>query len=83
MGSNWANFFPYFAGALKLIVLGIGGYFAVKWHFDEEKRVREKEGAIFEKPSLTRKVSTIVALTILLTSLVWGVVYLTNWVLYT
>lgn len=46
---HWSNIFPIIFLPLKIIVLAIGGYFAVKWHFDEEKRVRAKEKAALEK----------------------------------
>jgi len=29
--------------AIKVIALGIAGYFAIKWHFDEERRVKARE----------------------------------------
>ncbi|QMV15784.1 hypothetical protein [Vibrio spartinae] len=82
MNSGWANFFPYFAGALKLIVLGIGAYLAIKWHFDEDKRVKEAAGEVFDKPSAMKKVAMILAFPVLLTLLIILVVYATNWVLY-
>jgi len=28
--------------AIKLLVLGVCGFFAIKWHFDEEKRMKKK-----------------------------------------
>lgn len=59
MNASWANFFPYFAGAFKLIVLAIGGYLAIKWHFDEDKRLREQEGEVFNTLSLKKKLSLI------------------------
>ncbi|CAM3606738.1 hypothetical protein VA7868_03522 [Vibrio aerogenes CECT 7868] len=81
MNSSWANFFPYFAGALKLIVLGIGAYFAIKWHFDEERRVREAEGVVFDKPRFIKKLAIRLTLPVLLVILVLLVIYATNWYL--
>ena len=81
MNGSWANFFPYFAGAFKLIVLGIGAYFAIKWHFDEERRVREAEGVVFDKPSFMRKLAMMLALPVLLVLLALLVIYATNWFL--
>ena len=40
--NHWSNFVPIFLMAIKLIVLAVCGFFAVKWHFDEEKRVKKK-----------------------------------------
>ncbi|KDM91338.1 hypothetical protein [Photobacterium galatheae] len=81
MNGSWANFFPYFAGAFKLIVLGIGAYLAIKWHFDEERRVREAEGVVFDKPSFMKKLVMRLALPVLLILLVFLVIYATNWFL--
>ncbi|GEM75832.1 hypothetical protein [Vibrio sagamiensis] len=82
MNDMWANFFPYFAGAFKLIILGIGGYLAIKWHFDEDKRVRAEEGAEFNKPTFKKKIAMMGLFTILVTVLVVVVVYATDWLLY-
>ncbi|HBV75581.1 MULTISPECIES: hypothetical protein [Vibrio] len=78
MSLSWINVFPYFAGAFKLIVLGIGGYFAIKWHFDEEARVREKEGVVFDRAAYMKKMTVML---ILLVVLVVLVIYATNWYL--
>ncbi|MFA0039135.1 hypothetical protein [Vibrio sp. 10N.261.52.A1] len=82
MNASWANFFPYFAGAFKLIVLAIGGYLAIKWHFDEDKRLREQEGEVFNTLSLKKKLVTALAITIVVTCLITLVVYATDWLLY-
>lgn len=81
MNSSWANFFPYFAGAFKLIVLGIGAYFSIKWHFDEERRVREAEGVVFDSPSFMKKLVMMLVLVILLALLTFLVIYATSWFL--
>ena len=78
MNGSWANFFPYFAGAFKLIILGIGGYFAIKWHFDEEARVREEEGVVFDRSSYMKKMAMIL---VFIVTLVILVIYATNWFL--
>lgn len=75
MNSSWADFFPYFAGALKIIVTSIGAYFAIKWYFDEEARVREKEGVVFDRSSYMKKMA------MMLVTLVILVIYATNWIL--
>lgn len=38
MDLSWANFFPLVFFPFKIIVLGIGMFFAIKWHHDEAKR---------------------------------------------
>lgn len=81
MDSSWGDIFPYVAGALKLIVLGIGGYYAIKWHFDEDRRVKEAEGVVFEEPSLTKKLALMIGLPVILVLLILFVIYATNWVL--
>ncbi len=40
---HWTDFFPYVAMAIKLIALCVAGYFAIKWHFDQDKKLKEKE----------------------------------------
>ena len=40
--SHWTDFFPYFAMAIKLIVLSVAGYYAIKWHFDQDKKLKKK-----------------------------------------
>ncbi|UYI50034.1 hypothetical protein OFO16_18735 [Vibrio natriegens] len=78
MNASWTNFFPYFAGAFKLVVLGIGGYLAIKWHFDEEARLREDEGVVFDRSNYMKKM---VMILIFLVTLVILVIYATNWFL--
>ena len=39
---HWSNVFPIIFLPVKVIVLGIGGYFAIKWHFDQERKLKEK-----------------------------------------
>ncbi|CUI26636.1 hypothetical protein [Cognatishimia activa] len=40
------DFFPLVFLPFKIIVLGIGAYFAIKWHFDREKEEKRKAKAI-------------------------------------
>ncbi len=79
MDGSWTDIFPYFAGAFKLIVLGIGAYFAIKWHFDEERRVKEAEGVVFVEPSFMKKLAMMIALPVLLVSVLVLVIYITKW----
>lgn len=82
MDGNWANLFPYLAGAFKLIVLGIGAFLAIKWHFDEDRRVREAKGEILDKPTFKKKLAIMIAFPVLMILLIVVVVYLTNKILY-
>jgi hypothetical protein len=38
---HWTNFVPYFLMAIKLIALAVAGFFAIKWHFDQDKKLKE------------------------------------------
>lgn len=78
---SWADVFPYFAGALKLVVLAIGAYFAIKWHFDEDRRVKEKAGIVFDKPTAIKKLAMMLTIPVLLTLAVIVTIYATNWIL--
>lgn len=42
MSISWVNFFPIVFLPFKLIVLGIGMYFAIKWHYDQDKKKKEE-----------------------------------------
>ncbi|MQQ07911.1 hypothetical protein GFB49_05550 [Epibacterium sp. SM1979] len=42
MDINWVNFFPIVFLPFKLIVLGVGMYFAIKWHYDQDKKKKEE-----------------------------------------
>ena len=50
MDLSWANFFPLVFFPFKIIVLGIGMFFAIKWHHDEAKR-RAAETAQNQAPA--------------------------------
>lgn len=38
MELSWVDFFPIVFLPFKLIVLGVGMYFAIKWHYDQDKK---------------------------------------------
>ncbi|MFB9135657.1 hypothetical protein ACFSJQ_18830 [Vibrio olivae] len=82
MNSGLGNFFPYFAGAFKIIVLVIGGYLAIKWHFDEDRRVKEAAGEVFDRPSAIKKLAIIFAILVLATLAIILVIYATDKLLY-
>ena len=44
---DWANWFPIVFFPLKILVLGIGMFFSIKWHHDQDKKKKalEKERA--------------------------------------
>lgn len=42
---NWSDLFPLIFLPFKLIVLGIGMYYAIKWHYDREQEKKEEEAA--------------------------------------
>lgn len=81
MYDTWANCFPYIAGALKLIVLAIGAYYAIKWHFDEDKRLREEAGEVFATPTAIKSLALKLALPVLILLLIILSVYSTIWLL--
>jgi hypothetical protein len=37
------DWFPIVAGAFKVLALGTGMFFAIKWHYDQGKKGKEKE----------------------------------------
>ncbi|MEM9585251.1 MAG: hypothetical protein AAGA08_19255 [Pseudomonadota bacterium] len=39
---HWSDIFPLIFFPFKIIVLAIGAYFAIKWHYDEDNRQRKK-----------------------------------------
>ena len=39
---HWSDLFPIVFFPFKIIVLGIGAYFAIKWHHDEDNRKRKQ-----------------------------------------
>ncbi len=53
---HWSNFVPIVFMICKLLVLGIFGFFAVKWHFDEEKRVKAREAKEKETKEVELKI---------------------------
>ncbi|MDP9857436.1 hypothetical protein RAC92_08865 [Agrobacterium sp. CR_3] len=41
---SWVDWFPYVFFPFKVIVLGIGMYYAIKWHHDQAKKDSETKG---------------------------------------
>ncbi|MBI1685416.1 hypothetical protein [Caulobacter hibisci] len=40
---DWENWFPIVFFPLKIIVLGVGMFFSIKWHHDQAKKDKQKE----------------------------------------
>lgn len=55
------EWFPIVAGAFKVIALATGMFFAVKWHYDQEKK-----GKVVERRALLRTVGKMALLFVLL-----------------
>lgn len=43
MSSDWVDLFPIVFLPLKIIAIGIAGFFAVKWHHDQDKAKKSKD----------------------------------------
>ncbi|PVM91968.1 hypothetical protein DDF67_05575 [Caulobacter endophyticus] len=39
---NWVDWFPIVFFPLKILVLGVGMFFSIKWHHDQAKKEKEK-----------------------------------------
>lgn len=39
---HWTDFFPYVAMVIKVVALAVAAYYAIKWHFDQDKKLKEK-----------------------------------------
>lgn len=39
---HWSDIFPLIFFPFKFIVLGIGMYFAIKWHYDQDNKKRQE-----------------------------------------
>ena len=44
MDWNWVDLFPIVFLPFKLIVLGTGMFFAIKWHHDQAKKEKDASG---------------------------------------
>ena len=41
MTSDWVDWFPIVFFPVKILVLGTGIFFAIKWHHDQEKKKKK------------------------------------------
>lgn len=63
------DWFPIVAGTFKVLALGTGMFFAIKWHYDQGKKEQDKEK---EKRAVLRaagKVATVFMLALLVLGL--------------
>lgn len=49
--NHWSEIFPLIFFPFKLIVLGIGMYFAIKWHMDQDKKKRDETTSRQQPPT--------------------------------
>lgn len=69
------EWFPVVAVAFKFLVLGTGMFFAIKWHYDQGKKGREKE-----RREVLRAAGKIAAIFVILcVVLVLGTLFLARW----
>ena len=40
---SWADWFPFIFFPFKIIVLGVGMFFSIKWHHDQAKKEKEEK----------------------------------------
>ena len=45
------EWFPIVAGTFKVVVLGTGMFFAIKWHYDKGKKEKAKKNAMSAPPA--------------------------------
>ena len=48
---NIMEWFPIVAGTFKVVVLGTGMFFAIKWHYDKGKKEKAKKNAMSAPPA--------------------------------
>ena len=56
------DWFPIVAGTFKVLALGTGMFFAIKWHYDQGKKEQDKET---EKRAVLRAVGKVAAVFVL------------------
>lgn len=44
MDPGWVDWFPIIFFPLKILVLGVGMYYSIKWHYDQDKKKKEADG---------------------------------------
>lgn len=43
---TWADWFPFVFFPFKIIVLGVGMFFSIKWHHDQAKKEKEAKSKV-------------------------------------
>ena len=56
------DWFPIVAGTFKVLALGTGMFFAIKWHYDQGKKEQDKEK---EKRAVLRAAGKVAAIFVL------------------
>ena len=56
------DWFPIVAGTFKVLALGTGMFFAIKWHYDQGKKEQDKEN---EKRAVLRAAGKVAAVFVL------------------
>ena len=45
MSGDWVNWFPFVFFPVKILVLGVGMYYSIKWHHDQDKAKKARDEA--------------------------------------
>lgn len=46
MDPDWVDWFPIIFFPFKVIVLGIGMFYAIKWHHDQDKKKKNETSGL-------------------------------------
>lgn len=46
---TWADWFPFIFFPFKIIVLGVGMFFSIKWHHDQAKKDKAKKDLLTQQ----------------------------------
>lgn len=68
------DWFPIVAVTFKVLVLGIGMFFAIKWHYDQGKKEQKEQGKAMEKRAVLGAAGKVAAVFMLL---LLGLVFVT------
>lgn len=51
---DWLDWFPIVLLPLKIIVVGIGWYYSVKWHYEQDQKKKNETLAAAERAAAAR-----------------------------